>query len=164
MLFRSELFSGDLLYFDLDVVLAKNLDWIHDAGTDLFWTIRDFRYLQRRDIVSMNSSMMWFNTKQFGWIWDQFNSLNFLATIKQYPGDQDYLNSALHPNQRRFFDDKYFESFRWQCLDGGYDFFKRRHHAPNTGVRIQPDTAVVVFHGRPKPAEVQDPVIQSLWR
>jgi hypothetical protein len=77
---------------------------------------------------------------------------------------QDYLNAALNVNQRRFFDDGFFESFRWQCLDGGFDFARRRHHRPGTGVKIEPGTSVVVFHGRPKPAEVHDPVIQQLWQ
>ena len=163
-LFNPEHFAGNMLYFDLDVVIARTLDWVPLHDTDHLWTIRDFRYLQRRDTVTMNSSMMWWNVDRFAWIWNQFSQADFKATIKSYPGDQDYLGAVLDVNQRRFFEDFYFESFRWQCLDGGYDFLRRRHLKPNTGVNIQPDTAVVVFHGTPKPAQVSDPVIQSLWQ
>lgn len=163
-LFNAQHFDGDLLYFDLDMVIANRLDWVFDHPTDLFWTIRDFKYLQRRDSVSINSSMMWFNVEKFNWIWQQFGQQDLNTVVKTYPGDQDYLNAVLNVNQRRFFDDGFFESFRWQCLDGGFDFARRRHHRPGTGVKIEPGTSVVVFHGRPKPAEVQDPVIQKLWQ
>jgi hypothetical protein len=163
-LFNPAHFAGNMLYLDLDVVIADSLDWIPEHSTDYLWTIRDFRYLQRRDTVTMNSSMMWFNVDRFAWIWDRFSQADFKATIKSYPGDQDYIGAALDVNQRRFFDDFRFESYRWQCLDGGYDFAKRKHLKPNSGVRIQPGTSVVVFHGNPKPAQVHDPVIQQLWQ
>jgi len=163
-LFNPAHFTGNLLYFDLDVVIANQLNWIRELSTDYLWTIRDFRYLQRRDTVTMNSSMMWFNVDQFAWVWDRFSQEDFKATIKSYPGDQDYLGAVLDVNQRRFADDFRFESFRWQCLDGGYDFARRRHLKPGTGVKIQPNTSVVVFHGNPKPAQVYDPVIQQLWQ
>jgi hypothetical protein len=163
-LFNPAHFTGNLLYFDLDVVIANQLDWVRELSTEYLWTIRDFRYLQRRDSVTMNSSMMWFNATKFSWVWDKFSQEDFKTIIKSYPGDQDYLGAVLSVNQRRFADDFRFESFRWQCLDGGYDFAKRKHIKPNTGVKIQPDTSVVVFHGNPKPAQVHDPVIQQLWQ
>ena len=107
---------------------------------------------------------MWFNVDRFAWIWNKFSHADFKSTIKSYPGDQDYLSAVLSVNQRRFFEVFYFVSFRWQCLDGGYDFARRRHHQPGAGVKIQPSTSVVVFHGTPKPADVHDPVIQQLWQ
>jgi len=163
-LFNPEHFAGNMLYLDLDVVIANTLDWIPGHSTDYLWTIRDFRYLQRRDAVTMNSSMMWFNVDRFAWIWHKFSHEDFKTTIKSYPGDQDYLGAVLDVNQRRFFDDFRFESFRWQCLDGGYNFAKRKHINPSSGVKIQQDTSLVVFHGTPKPAQVHDPVIQQLWQ
>jgi hypothetical protein len=163
-LFNPEHFSGDLLYFDLDVVITNRLDWIHELDTNCFWTIRDFRYLQRRDSTAMNSSMMWFNVEQFSWVWNKFKQHNINDIVQQFPGDQDYLGSVLDVNQRRFAEDRRFESFRWQCLDGGYNFAQRKHLAPNSGVKIQPDTCVVVFHGQPKPHESTDPLVQQLWQ
>ena len=163
-LFNPAHFAGNLLYFDLDVVIANHLGWIPELDTNYLWTIRDFRYLQGRNTVTMNSSMMWFNVDRFSWVWHKFTQADFNTTIKSYPGDQDYLGAVLDVNQRRFVDDFRFESFRWQCLDGGYDFAKRKHLKPNSGVLIQPSTSVVVFHGRPKPHESTDPVIQQLWQ
>jgi hypothetical protein len=106
---------------------------------------------------------MWFNVDRFSWIWDRFSQADFKVTIKSYPGDQDYIGAALDVNQRRFFDDFRFESYRWQCLDGGYDFRKRRHNSPGTGTVIPKNTSVLVFHGAPKPADISDLVIQQQW-
>lgn len=163
-LFNPKHFTGDILYLDLDVVIVRELDFIHQLPTDYFWTIRDFRYLQNTRTSAMNSSMMWFNVSKFSWIWDKFNRTDVNTVMKSYPGDQDYLGAVLDINQRRFFEDRFFESYRWQCLDGGFDFARRKHRNPERGVTIAPDTAVVVFHGHPKPHEVQDPLIKSLWK
>ena len=108
--------------------------------------------------------MMWFNVERFGWVWKQFNAADFKTTIKSYPGDQDYISAVIDINKRRFFENKFFESYRWQCLDGGFDFFKRKHLRPGSGVTIAADTALVVFHGQPKPHEIQDPAIVQLWK
>lgn len=163
-LFNPAHFSGNMLYLDLDVVLVRELDWIEKLSTDYLWAIRDFRYLQRRNISTLNSSVMWFNVEKFSWIWTGLMKKNVTDVAKQFPGDQDYLAHVLNINQRRFFDDGYFESFRWQCLDGGYDFSRREHKRPGAGVAIAPQTAVVVFHGNPKPHSVTAPIIQQLWQ
>jgi hypothetical protein len=107
---------------------------------------------------------MWWNVNNFSWIWDQFSQGDIAQLTKNNQGDQDYITRSINVNQRRFFDDKLFQSFRWQCLDGGYNFQRRQHVSPNSGVRISPDAAVVVFHGSPKPHQVSDPTIAQLWR
>lgn len=163
-LFNPAHVSGKLLYFDLDVVISNSLNWVIGHSTDYFWAIKDFKHLQNPDVLTLNSSMMWWDTNKFSWIWDKFSKVNLSTAIKKHHGDQDYLATVLNVNQCRFFDNSRVESYRWQCLDGGYDFAKRQHLAPDTGVKIQPTTSVVVFHGNPKPAEVQDPVIQQLWQ
>ena len=163
-LFNPEHFAGNLLYLDLDVVVARELDWVTALDTNYFWGIRDFRYLQRQHSVTLNSSMMWWNVAKFSWIWQDLLTKDIQQVSRQFPGDQDYLGHVLDVNQRRFFEDKRVESYRWQCLDGGFDFQRRVHRRPGTGVAIAPDTALVVFHGLPKPHQSADPTITALWR
>ena len=163
-LFNSEYFQGDLLYFDLDVVIIRDLTWITALPTDYFWTIRDFRYLQNPRTNTINSSVMWFNVEKFSWVWNEFQKSNVLENIKRFPGDQDFLNHALSINQRRFFEDRYLASYRWQCQAGGYDFQKRVHRRPGIDMQVGPDIAVVVFHGNPKPHQVSDPIIRDFWK
>jgi len=163
-LFNPEHFAGDLLYLDLDVVVVRELDWVKQLDTSFFWGIRDFRHLQNRAKVTINSSMMWWNVSQFSYVWDKFIADDVATVARRFPGDQDYITHAISQTQRRFFEDKYFESYRWQTLDGGYMFNKRQHVRPGSGVLINGDTALVVFHGSPKPNQVTDPAIVELWR
>jgi hypothetical protein len=162
-LFNREHFDGPLLYLDLDVVVVRDLGWITDCHTDYFWALRDFRYLQRKNISNINSSVMYFDVSKFSWIWDDFVQKNINDVVKQFPGDQDYLGHVLNVNQRRLFEDRLFESYRWQVLDGGYDFQRRCHRQPGAGARVAGDTAVVVFHGQPKPHQLPPGELRTIW-
>lgn len=163
-LFNSQHHAGELLYFDLDVILLCRLDWIIQESTDYFWTIRDFRYLQRAANITMNSSIMWWDTRRYDWIWQDFLKEDIDRITRRYHGDQDYLHAHIPMASRRYYPDQTVISYRWQALDGGFDFRTRRHREPGTGVKW-PDTAgAMIFHGRPKPHSVTDhSIIQQLW-
>lgn len=162
-LFNPEHHSGNLLYFDLDLVVLRELEFVRTLDPNYLWSIRDFKYLQRPGLSTVNSSMMWFNVSKFSDVWQKFMLGPIQQTTNCYPGDQDYIAANVDHNRRRFFEDRYFESYRWQCLDGGYDFSKRRYRKPGSGVLIAPDTAVVVFHGTPKPHQITNPELLQLW-
>ena len=162
-MFNPEHHAGNLLYLDLDTVVVRDLSWVTNHDTSYFWGIRDFRYLQNPHHSVFNSSFMWWNVSNFSRIWDQFSQGDIAQLTKNNQGDQDYITKSINVNQRRFFEDRLFQSFRWQCLDGGYNFQRRQPRAPGTGVTIAADTAVVVFHGQPKPHQISDPAITQLW-
>jgi hypothetical protein len=44
------------------------------------------------------------------------------------------------------------------------NFQSRKHNAPGQGTRIAPDVCALVFHGHPKPHQINDPVIQNFWQ
>lgn len=162
-LFNPAHFRGQMLYFDLDCVILNDLTWITHLDRSLFWGIRDFKFLQRASSQGINSSTMWFDTERFAWVWDKFSSVPIDQARAGCQGDQDYLTRYIDPAYRRFFEDRHFQSYRWQCLDGGYNFVFRRYNKPGTGVTIAPETSVIVFHGTPKPHEVRNPAIVALW-
>ena len=162
-LFNAKFHQGPLLYFDLDCVIRKDLSWVLDSSPELFWAIRDFKYLQNSSVQTLNSSVMWWDTRDFADIWDNFTKLDINETVRKFPGDQDYLTQCIPFNRRRFFEDRHFQSYRWQVMDGGYDFARRRHKQPGSGAKIADDTSVIVFHGKPKPDQVKDPLIQQEW-
>ena len=162
-LFNPEYFSGNLLYFDLDVVILKNIDWIAQQPADYFWTIRDFRYLQKPFHNSMNSSVMKFNVSHFNYIWNQFTTGDIKNTIRKYQGDQDFLQVTIKPEQKRFLDGERFQSWRWQCADGGYNFARRQAHNPGSGAQIGSNTDVLIFHGFPKPHQIADKLVTTNW-
>jgi hypothetical protein len=163
-IFNSDYYSGPLLYFDLDTVIVGNLDWLTSLPTTYFWTIRDFKYLWKTGNSTINSSIMWFDTKQFHSVWHDFSSKQLEKILVNYRGDQDYITEAIPESHRRFFELNRVKSWRWQCLDGGYDFDKKHHILPNTGTSITDPTSVLIFHGKPKPSEITDPVIVQHWQ
>ena len=162
-LFNSENFQGNLLYLDLDVVITKNIDWVWQLKTRHFWAVKDFKYLWRPTAQEINSSIMWWNTTQYDWVWKNFLELDLKQTMNRFAGDQDYLNSVISQLHRRFFNTDYIKSWRWQCLDGGYDFRRRIWATPNSGTQLTDSTSVLIFHGRPKPHEIIDPIIVNNW-
>jgi hypothetical protein len=156
--------AGPLLYFDLDVVITGNLDWIWQRSPTHFWAVKDFKYLWRSTSVGLNSSVMWWDTRHYGHVWDSFSTLNLEKIMSIYHGDQDYISSVIPQDQLRFFDTNRVLSWRWQCLDGGYNFQKKCHLSPGTGTQFTANASILVFHGNPKPSEVQDPVILQYWQ
>jgi hypothetical protein len=163
-LFNPEHHDGDLLYFDLDVVIVSDITWITELPTNQFWTIRDFRRLQRARNMGMNSSMMWWNVGDFADIWEKFSRAGIQDVMRRHLGDQDYLYSVIDRSRLRFVPDDCVVSWRWQALDGGYDFSRRCHRNPGSGTKIAPNTSVLVLHGKPKPHDIHDPVIKNHWR
>lgn len=161
-LFNPEHHQGNLLYLDLDTIIVNNIDWAVCSDTKYFWTIKDFVRLQY-PTNKMNSSMMWWNVSEFAWVWHQFNAQDKNTITRRYHGDQDYLHVTV-AQQIRHWEDRQFQSWRWQCWDGGYDFSHRKHRKPGAGAQLDPDASVIVFHGSPKPHQITDPVIQQLWR
>ncbi len=154
---------GQMLYLDLDTVITGSIDWVWDLSPDYFWAVRDFKHLWRPNWSGLNSSFMYWDTEQFSWIWDLFREQNINALVKQYHGDQDYLNTVLNDTVLRFVLDGLVKSWRWQIKDGGMDMKTRIYRRPGAGTVLDLQAKILIFHGRPKPHEVVDPVIQRLW-
>ncbi len=163
-LFNPEHHAGPLLYFDLDTVIVDNIDWIWQCPTTYFWAVKDFKYLWQPTHTGLNSSVMWWDTQKYSHIWDTFAQQDLNKIIQTYRGDQDYISDKIPENQRRFFDVNRVLSWRWQCFNGGYDFQKRRHCIPEKGTYLAENTSVMIFHGKPKPDQVEDQVILAHWQ
>ena len=162
-MFDSKNFSGRLLYLDLDVVIVRDIDWVWNLNPNYFWAINDFRRLWRPNYHGINSSMMYWNTAQFQHVWTAFQNRNIAAVVKQFHGDQDFLTATLDTRELRFFDERYVKSWRWQIKDGGMDMKTRIYRRPDAGSVLDPETAVMIFHGTPKPHEIKDLVVSRSW-
>jgi hypothetical protein len=155
--------QGPLLYFDLDVVIVSDLDWMLDLPQDKFWAARDFRYLWRGDRWEINSSAMLWDPERWYCIWEDFSKQDRSTVTRRFAGDQDYLNSVIPKDQIGWFDQQRLISYRWQAKDGGWDNNRRVYQRPGAGSEITSDCSVLVFHGTPKPHEVQDHVVRQHW-
>lgn len=162
-LFNPEHHRGPLLYFDLDCVIVRDITWIADLNPEQLWALRDFKYLQVEHLSRVNSSIMWWNTAEFEYVWQQFVATGIHRSVSQYHGDQDFIEATVNYKNRRYFPDKKFQSYRWQVADGGFNFATRQPLKPGSGANIAGDCCTIVFHGNPKPHEVTDPEIVTLW-
>lgn len=163
-MFNSLYHAGPLLYFDLDTVIVDNIDWVWNLPLRYFWTLQDFKYLWRPAHNGINSSIMWWDTRSFDHVWKNFRSKNLANIIKQFPGDQDYLTQELGSKNFRFINTDRVKSWRWQCLNGGYNFKQRTYQTPDSGTQIPDNTSILVFHGKPKPDQITDPVVVHHWQ
>lgn len=165
-LFNAEHHQSNLLYFDLDTVIVRDIVWITELPTAKLWTIRDFRNLQNSAYQGMNSSIMWWNVSRYDWVWQEFKNASKEHITVVYPdGDQQYLWEKLGVNEVRFFPDNRVQSWRWQASDGGFNFEKRQPYTPGTGTKLDNLVSVLVFHGQPKPHQVlDDVVIRQHWK
>lgn len=164
-LFNAEHHSGNLLYFDLDTVIVRDISWIPKLTTDKFWTIRDFKYLQVPGFSGINSSIMWWNVSKYNHVWQEFSQANIDQIIRENTqGDQQYIGRTIGHNNIRFFNQSLIQSWRWQAHDGGMDFSTRAPKRPGAGTQLDQRTSVLVFHGRPKPHEINDVVIKQHWK
>lgn len=163
-LFNPEQYSGPMLYFDLDTVIVDNLDWLWQLPLDYFWTVRDFKHLWSPNDYTVNSSIMWWDTRKFDYVWKNFKAQDLNQIRLKYRGDQNYITDSISASNLRFFDTDRVQSWRWQCLDGGYKFTQKRHLLPNTGTTLLKNTSILIFHGNPKPDKVVDPVVIQHWQ
>ena len=74
------------------------------------------------------------------------------------------MNTVLDDKNRRFFDMELVKSWRWQCKDGGLNMKTRLYNSLNSGTVVDHKTAIMVFHGRPKPHDIQDLVVDKYWK
>lgn len=162
-LFNTEHHSGPMLYFDLDVVIVQNIDWIWQQSLTYFWSVRDFKYLWRPTHYAVNSSIMWYDTAKFVDVYNNFASNKLDTVLRRYHGDQDYINEMIKPAQRKFLDVTRIKSWRWEALEGGYEFRTKTYRKPGTGTDLAHNTSVLIFHGKPNPGEVFDPAITQHW-
>jgi hypothetical protein len=163
-LFNPAHHAGPLLYFDLDTVIVQNIDWIWAQPSQYLWAAQDFKYLWKSTHSGINSSVMWWDTTKYQHVWEKFAEQNLEKIMRKYHGDQEFISDLVPQTQRRYLDPTQIQSWRWQCLDGGYDFRRRRYQAPDTGTKLEKNTAILVFHGSPKPHQITDPEVVAHWQ
>ena len=162
-MFNADYFQGPVLYLDLDVVITGSIDWVWELDQRNFWAVHDFRRLWKSEFRGINSSVMFWDTRQHDYIWKKFISQDLDLVIRRYRGDQDFLTAEIDQARCGFFDNDRIKSWKWQIKDGGMDMRTRAYLRPNSRPILDNHTSIVVFHGDPKPHEVPDAIIQKHW-
>jgi len=157
--------KGTILFFDLDVIIFDNIDYLfmHDPGK--FYIIRDFNRFVIKNYQKFNSSVFRLNTGQHSEVWTNFIK-NSESIMKRYQGDQDWIRVCITQNFN-FWPDEWIQSYKWE-MRGKPRFDNRpkgqRDFAVNGDPIIKDGTSVAVFHGDPNPHNCKDKWVIDNWQ
>jgi len=146
-LFEPGLISGPTLYLDLDTIITGNMD----AFTDLPY---DFAMLENfNDKSFIGSGMMWFKERAPEGVYERFvegpqRIMDHYAAVKNgsYMGDQAFIFDALDRKVDKIAGPA-LRSYKKHCRGG-----------------LPEGTAIVCFHGRPRPTEINAKWLEENWQ
>ena len=157
---KLQLFNKDIglegvnLYFDIDVVITKNIDSFANYGDDnSFSILRDFN----QPTPIFNSSIMKWNNKTASFIWDEYDK-NF-GDYVLYATDQHVISKLVtNKNILKLYPDEWTFSYKW------FSRKKPRYNAAEQTFELDPNAKVAIFHGKPDPHESNQEWVKKHWR
>ncbi len=169
-IFSDELpIEGTILYLDLDMVIANNIDNMFIYSPDDWCIIRDFTRHIRPDWKKYNSSVIRFKRGQLAQLWNEY-SRDWKGVQSKFFGDQDWLYEASNKANMpaNLFPDNWVKSWKWEIRKSkelesgrpkGERIFKDIEH-----VEPPKDCLIAVFHGDPNPHNCKDPWVINNWK
>ena len=155
--------QGNILYFDLDVIVFRNIDELFNYNPDKFMIIRDFNRCRIKDWKLCNSSVMRWNTGTINYLWDDFVSKPN-KVMQDNHGDQDWITKRADKDTNHWPDD-WIRSYKWEMI--GYKDTKARRGPKlifDRPPKIIEANKVAVFHGEPKPFNCGDEWVEANWK
>lgn len=155
--------EGNILFFDLDVVIFDNIDQLF-THTGKFNIIRDFNRCRVKDWQLSNSSCMRWRSGTMNYLWNEFK-VNPAAVMQQNHGDQDWITKKAK-SEITWFPEEWIRSYKWEMIGlkdtklldkNGKKFFRQP-------VQVKPGNKVAVFHGSPNPMECSDQWVVDNWK
>jgi len=146
--------EGVNLYFDLDVVILKNIDCFAEFGSvGSFCILNDFGQPDQ-----CNSSIMKFNNETAtGLIWDHYYKDK--NRFRKLHGDQNIIHElTMNKSYHTRFPNEWTQSYKW------YSRKKPRFHKTEWTFELDPITKVAVFHGQPNPHESEMQWVKENWK
>lgn len=159
--------KGTVVYMDLDVVIADNIDALFTFGNDKWCTIRDFTRKMRPTWEKYNSSVIKFKTGQLAYLWQNFKE-NQMFIQRKFHGDQDWLyDQTYRDNPAQLYPDNWIQSWKWEIRktrDLKYNLPKGQRRLRTIEYCEPPvGCCVCVFHGDPNPEHCEDPWVVKNW-
>ena len=155
--------QGNILFFDLDVIVFKNIDELFTYNPDKFMIIRDFNRCRVKDWKQSNSSVMRWKPGTMNYLWDEFVQ-NPSRVMQNNHGDQDWIMRRGHQDINHW-PDEWIRSYKWEMV--GFKNTKIRKgvkHIFQHPARITENNKVAVFHGEPKPFNCGDDFVVENWK
>lgn len=165
MFFNKKLpLRGTLLFFDLDVIIFKNIDYLFNYNPGQFLICRDFNRFMIKNYNKFNSSVFRLNSGQHQHVWDDFVK-NPDDPIRRFHGDQDWIRFKISKDFD-YWPDEWIQSYKWEMRG------KPRYNSAPRGQRdfekpgepvVKDTTSVAVFHGDPNPHNCKDQWVKENW-
>lgn len=156
--------NGTLLFLDLDIVIIKNINNLWDHYPGKFCIIKDFNRINLPDWSKMNSSVFRLEKGSHPYVWN--NLARDWGQTRKMHGDQDWIYSQIKENFH-FWPVEWIQSYKWEVRSKNEitrTNDNRRVFKEKANPIIKPETSILVFHGDPKPSEVEDPIIVDNWK
>jgi len=157
-LFKSEFYgiTGDILFFDLDVVVTAQIDELFAYAPGQFTIIKD---LQEGKVY--NSSVFRLTVGSQTHVWDRFLADKEQIMARMH-GDQDWISECV--TDATLWPDEWVVSFKKQCNARNKrsygkvgEMLRKIDLLQPQGEAVVPDNAkLVYFHGKPDPDDVAD--------
>lgn len=156
--------KGNILFFDLDVVIFKNIDSLFTHNPNKFHIIRDFNRCRIKDWKLSNSSCMRWEAGTMHYLWNDFKQ-NPDRIMRENHGDQDWITKRAR-DDINWFPDEWIRSYKWEMVGfkdtklltkDGRKYFR-------TPCKVEPENRVAVFHGSPNPMECADEWVVKNWQ
>lgn len=156
--------SGRILYFDLDVIIFKNIDKLAGYMPEEFVGIRDFNRKFHPNWKNLNSSVLAWNAGTNKHLWKEFKT-NPNKALRLH-GDQDFIWRESR-GKIKFFPDDWIQSYKWEIRSKQeleVQQGKRRFKTIANDLKINTNCSVAVFHGEPNPENIGDKFVVDNWR
>lgn len=141
-LFDQEDFHDWILYFDLDVIIHKNIDDLVAKQDKSFYSIRDFHY---PDVF--NSSVMFWNKEKMKGLWKVYEDDPY-RYMDLYKGDQDFITDIVKSDDDwETYPDEWTWSWKWGDHRNNLPVKQKTFNLTN-------EAKIAIFHGRPNPWEI----------
>lgn len=152
----------DILFFDLDMVIVKDITALVDFMPGHFVGLRDVGRVFRGTRKKLGSAVMRWPANRFADIWTSIEKDSSLT--ERFRGDQDWI-WQLYQGEIKFYPDEWIKSYKWEIRN------KRELTGRGDEMRfdtvvdpvIRSDTCVLAFHGNPRLDVVNDPIILNNW-
>ena len=147
------------LLLDIDVVITNNIDKFFEYTPQGFIVCQDFNRQWFRGYTRCNSSVFRFDRGIGSAIWQDWQRDQH-TSVGRYRGDQDWMDENIA--DKIWWPKPWAQSWKWEVYRGGKKSpHEEKYHLTDT--ILDPDCSVLVFHGKPDPHEVNDPLITNSW-
>ena len=157
--------NGTILFFDLDVVIFKNIDYLFTYEPNKFCIIRDFNRHVIRNYNKFNSSIFRLTTSMHCSVYTDFIK-DPSSIIRRYHGDQDWIRATVKDGDYAYWPDEWIQSYKWEMRSKPkFNSMPRgqRDFAVNGDPVVKDATSVAVFHGDPNPHNCKDQWVVDNW-